>query len=79
MSLLSNPYAVNIPGTVIGRSPAPARPQQAPPMTPPEAQLSRAINFYADYIYCRVCFRVHFDNDYCCPCCCSGAATYGGR
>jgi len=67
MSLLSNPYAVNIPGTVIGRSPAPVRPQQAPPMTPPEAQLSRAINFYADYSGCgfwRMIWPEHLLNAY---------------
>jgi hypothetical protein len=51
--MMINPYNPTIPGTVIGRSAHQVQQRPKPPeLKMPEMDLSRAINFYADYSGC---------------------------
>ena len=66
--MITNPYNVNIPGTVIGKPQLPIKPvPQKQEMKPAEMDLSRGINFYADYSGCgfwRMIWPEHLLNAY---------------
>ena len=66
--MITNPYNINVPGTVIGRVPVlPNTPQPKEEIRPAEMDLSRGINFYADYSGCgfwRMIWPEHLLNAY---------------
>ena len=65
--MIVNPYAVNVPGTVIGRQQPMAQAPVNRLQRPKEMDLPRALNFYADYSGCgfwRMIWPEHILNAY---------------